>query len=165
MLKATACDTMPHCGMILASVRNSFIARDLNAIASNYTVRDRTVQQFEALRLFALGVGRAGLQRGFNAPGNGSHQLDSCGHAQLMGEHFQMLVQREPQYCSHLALGQPDSIRSESDSERHGTPHGGQTLWHIGAGHRSLEVESTIRPTPNKRHDRKLTHSPSCGTV
>ena len=36
ILKATACDTMPHCGMTLASVRNSFFARELSAIARNY---------------------------------------------------------------------------------------------------------------------------------
>ena len=36
ILKATACETMPHCGMILASVRNSFFARELSPIARNY---------------------------------------------------------------------------------------------------------------------------------
>src|ERR1700682_1084536 len=46
ILKATACDTMPHCGTILASVRNSFLATDFNPIASNYTVGGQTVQRF-----------------------------------------------------------------------------------------------------------------------
>jgi len=34
MLKATACETMPHCGMTLASVRNSFFAIERSAIAA-----------------------------------------------------------------------------------------------------------------------------------
>jgi len=40
MLKATACETMPHCGMTLARVLNSFFAIERSAIARNYTVRD-----------------------------------------------------------------------------------------------------------------------------
>jgi hypothetical protein len=33
MVKATAGETMPHCGMTLAAVRNSFFAKELSAIA------------------------------------------------------------------------------------------------------------------------------------
>jgi hypothetical protein len=44
-LNATACETMPHCGMILASVRNSFFRREFSLIARNYTVRGRTVRR------------------------------------------------------------------------------------------------------------------------
>ena len=40
ILKATACETMPHCGMTLARVRNSFFAIERSAIARNYTVHD-----------------------------------------------------------------------------------------------------------------------------
>jgi len=36
MLKATACETIPHCGMTLAVVRNSFLASDLSAMARDY---------------------------------------------------------------------------------------------------------------------------------
>src|SRR4030095_2153918 len=39
-LKATACETMPHCGMILARVRNSFSAMERSAIVGDYTVHD-----------------------------------------------------------------------------------------------------------------------------
>ena len=41
MLKATACETMPHCGMILARVRNSFSAMERSAIARDYIVHDK----------------------------------------------------------------------------------------------------------------------------
>ncbi len=48
ILKATACETMPHCGMILASVRNSFSAIERSAIARDYTVHDKLCPlQFE----------------------------------------------------------------------------------------------------------------------
>ena len=40
MLKATACETIPHRGMTLASVRNSFFAIERSAIARNYSVHD-----------------------------------------------------------------------------------------------------------------------------
>jgi hypothetical protein len=44
-LNATACETMPHCGMTLANVRNSFFARELGAIARNYTVGSRALKR------------------------------------------------------------------------------------------------------------------------
>jgi hypothetical protein len=40
MLNATACETMPHCGMTLATVRNSLFAIADSAIARNYSVHD-----------------------------------------------------------------------------------------------------------------------------
>jgi hypothetical protein len=36
---------MPHCGMTLANVRNSFFARERGAIAGNYTVGSRAVKR------------------------------------------------------------------------------------------------------------------------
>src|SRR5690348_16664375 len=36
ILKATACETIPHCGIIRAIVRNTFGANDLSTIARDY---------------------------------------------------------------------------------------------------------------------------------
>src|SRR6185437_14397005 len=40
MLKATACDTMPHCGMTRAAVLTSFFAKELRSIQCDYASRD-----------------------------------------------------------------------------------------------------------------------------
>jgi hypothetical protein len=52
ILKATACETMPHWGTILARVRNSFFAREPGAIARNYIGFRRSSNPF-SLRLAA----------------------------------------------------------------------------------------------------------------
>jgi hypothetical protein len=57
ILKATACDTIPHCGMTLARVWNSLFARDLSAIAWNYTARGRAMQRFQLMHFIVVGVG------------------------------------------------------------------------------------------------------------
>jgi len=64
ILKAIACESVLHCGMILASVRNSFFARKLSLIAGNY-IESRWVRS-EISRGVELGSG-LGCCRGRDA--------------------------------------------------------------------------------------------------